>query len=242
MGVNTRLEGAVAETSILEPSAPMRVVIADDNTLIREGTSRILETQPDIVVVGEAGDGASAVETTLRLQPDIALLDVRMPGLNGIEATQRIRAQAPNIAVMILTAYDDDEYVSAVIKAGASGYLLKTVRAHELIEALRRVRMGEVVLHPAIAGKLARLFAKNLVPVPDEHQLTSREMEILRLVCKGDLNKEIAGELGLSIRTVEGHVNAILGKLNVRSRTEAAMYASYKGWFSEGELSSWAPT
>ncbi len=232
----------MAEASILGTSAPMRVVIADDHTLIREGTSRILETQPDIAVVGEAGDGASAVETALRLQPDVALLDLRMPVLNGIEATQRIRAQAPNIAVLILTAYDDDEYVSAVIKAGASGYLLKTVRANELIEALRRVRMGEVVLHPAIASKLARLFAKNLGTVPEEHRLTSREMDILRQVCMGNLNKEIAGELGLSIRTVEGHLNAILGKLNVRSRTEAAMYASYKGWFSEGGLSPWAHT
>jgi DNA-binding NarL/FixJ family response regulator len=242
MGVNTGLEAAVAEASTLETSAPIRVVIADDHTLIREGTSRILEMQQDIVVVGEAGDGAAAVETTLRLQPDVALLDLRMPVLNGVEATQRIRAQAPHIAVIVLTAYDDDEYVSAVIRAGAAGYLLKTVRPTELIEALRRVRMGEVVLHPTIASKLARLFAKNLGNVPEEHRLTAREMDILRLVCTGELNKEIAGELGLSIRTVEGHINAILGKLNVRSRTEAAMYASYKGWFSEGSLSPWAHT
>jgi len=232
----------VAEVSGQTTGTQVRVVIADDHTLLREGTSRILETQPDIVVVGEAGDGAGAVEATLRLQPDVALLDVRMPVLNGIEATQRIREQAPNVAVLVLSAYADDEYVSAVIRAGASGYLLKTVRANELIEAVRRVRMGEVVLHPAVAGKLARLFVKNVDAVPEENRLTPREMDILRLVCLGRLNKEIASELSLSIRTVEGHLNAILGKLGARSRTEAAMYASSKGWFNEGTWSPWAHT
>jgi DNA-binding NarL/FixJ family response regulator len=220
----------------------LRVVIADDHTLLREGTSRILETQPDIVVVGEAADGASAVDATIRLQPDVALLDVRMPILNGIDATQKIREQAPNVAVLVLSAYDDDEYVSAVLRAGASGYLLKTVRANELIEAVRRVRLGEVVLHPAIAGKLARLFVRHSDAVPEEQKLTAREMDILRLVCLGRLNKEIASELSLSIRTVEGHLNAILGKLGARSRTEAAMYASSKGWFGEGGWSPWAHT
>jgi DNA-binding NarL/FixJ family response regulator len=144
--------------------------------------------------------------------------------------------------VLVLSAYADDEYVSAVIRAGASGYLLKTVRAHELIEAVRRVGMGEVVLHPAVAGKLARLFVRNTDAAPEEHRLTAREMDILRLVCLGRLNKEIAGELSLSIRTVEGHLNAILGKLSVRSRTEAAMFASSKGWFNEGNWSPWAHT
>lgn len=232
----------MAEVSALAAATMLRVVIADDHTLIREGTSRILETQPDIVVVGDAGDGATAVEVVLRLQPDVALLDVRMPVLNGIDATQRIREQAPNTAILVLSAYDDDEYVSAVLKAGASGYLLKTVRANELIEAVRRVRMGEVVLHPAIAGKLARLFAKNTDTLPEEQMLTPREMDILRLVCMGRLNKEIAAELSLSIRTVEGHLNAILSKLNMRSRTEAAMFAASKGWFSEGVWSPWAHT
>jgi DNA-binding NarL/FixJ family response regulator len=232
----------VAELSAPPTSTQVRVVIADDHTLLREGTCRILETQPDITVVGEAGDGASALEAVLRLQPDVALLDVRMPGINGIDATQRIREQAPNVAVLVLSAYADDEYVSAVLRAGAAGYLLKTVRASELIEAVRSVGAGEVVLHPAVAGKLARLFVKNTDAVPEEHKLTSREMDILRLVCLGRLNKEIAGELSLSIRTVEGHLNAILGKLGARSRTEAAMFASSKGWFSEGNWSPWAHT
>jgi DNA-binding NarL/FixJ family response regulator len=232
----------VPNASDLATSSPVRVVIADDHTLLREGTSRILETQPDIIVVGEAADGASAVETTVRLQPDVALLDVRMPGLNGIDATQKIREQAPNVAVLVLSAYDDDEYVSAVLRAGASGYLLKTVRANELIEAVRRVRIGEVVLHPAIAGKLARLFVRNSDAAPETQTLTAREMDILRLVCLGRLNKEIASELSLSIRTVEGHLNAILGKLGARSRTEAAMHASSKGWFAERGWSPWAQT
>ena len=232
----------MGELSDQPADGQVRVVIADDHTLLREGTSRILETQPDIVVVGQAADGASAVEATLRLQPDVALLDVRMPVLNGIDATHRIREQAPNVAVLVLSAYADDEYVSAVIRAGASGYLLKTVRAGELIEAVRRVHMGEVVLHPAVAGKLARLFVRKTDAVPDEHPLTSREMDILRLVCQGRLNKEIAGELSLSVRTVEGHLNAILGKLAVRSRTEAAMHALSRGWFNEDSWSPWVRT
>jgi DNA-binding NarL/FixJ family response regulator len=224
----------VADVSTPAAETPLRVVIADDHTLIREGTSKILESEADIVVVGEAGDGATAVDLAVRLQPDVALLDLRMPILNGIDATLRIRERAPSVAILILSAYDDDAYVSAVLKAGASGYLLKTIRANELIEAVRRLRMGEVVLHPAIAGKLARLFAKNVDSVPEEKQLTPREMDILKLVCQGRLNKEIAAELSLSVRTVEGHLNAILGKLEMRSRTEAAMYAASRGWFSEG--------
>lgn len=215
------------------------VVIADDHTLVREGTSRMLQAQSDIVVLGEAADGAAAVEVCLKLHPNVVLLDIRMPVLNGIDAARRIRDQAPDVATVVLTAYDEDEYVSAAIKAGASGYLLKTVRASELIEAVRRVRMGEVVLHPAIARKLARLFVKNLDSTAEEQLLTQRERDILKLVCQGKLNKEIAGELGLSVRTVEGHLNAILSKLNVRSRTEAAMYAASKGWFTEYGWASW---
>ena len=218
------------------------VVIADDHTLVREGTSRMLQAQSDIVVLGEAADGAEAVEACLKLQPNVVLLDIRMPALNGIEAARRLRDEAPNVATVLLTAYDEDEYVSAAIKAGASGYLLKTVRASELIEAVRRVRMGEVVLHPAIARKLARLFVKNLDPTAEEQLLTQRERDILKLVCQGELNKEIARELGLSVRTVEGHLNAILSKLSVRSRTEAAMYATSKGWFTENGWASWPHT
>jgi len=215
------------------------VVIADDHTLVREGTSKMLQAQPDIVVLGEAADGAAAVDACVSLHPDVALLDIRMPVLNGIEAARRIREQAPDVVTVVLTAYDEDEYVSAAIKAGASGYLLKTIRSSELIEAVRRARMGEVIFHPAIARKLARLFVKNLDSNNEEQPLTLRERDILKLVCQGELNKEIAAELSLSVRTVEGHLNAILGKLNVRSRTEAAMYAASKGWFAEDNWTSW---
>ncbi len=215
------------------------VVIADDHTLVREGTSRMLQAQSDIVVLGEAADGVAAVEACLVLHPNVVLLDIRMPVLNGIEAARRIREQSPEVATIVLTAYDEDEYVSAAIKAGASGYLLKTVRASELIEAVRRVRMGEVVLHPAIARKLAQLFVKNRDTVTEDQLLTQRERDILEFVCQGKLNKEIASELGLSVRTVEGHLNAILGKLNVRSRTEAAMYAASKGWIAGHSWTSW---
>lgn len=215
------------------------VVIADDHTLVREGTSRMLQAQSDIVVLGEAADGVAAVEACLTLHPNVVLLDIRMPALNGIEAARRIREQSPEVATIVLTAYDEDEYVSAAIKAGASGYLLKTVRASELIEAVRRVRMGEVVLHPAIARKLAQLFVKHREAVTEDQLLTQRERDILEFVCQGKLNKEIASELGLSVRTVEGHLNAILGKLNVRSRTEAAMYAASKGWIAGHGWTPW---
>ena len=215
------------------------VVIADDHTLVREGTSRMLQAQSDIIVLGEAADGVAAVEACLTLHPNVVLLDIRMPSLNGIEAARRIREQSPEVATIVLTAYDEDEYVSAAIKAGASGYLLKTVRASELIEAVRRVRMGEVVLHPAIARKLAQLFVKGRDANIEDQLLTQRERDILEFVCQGKLNKEIASELGLSVRTVEGHLNAILGKLNVRSRTEAAMYAASKGWIAGHGWTSW---
>src|SRR3990172_596519 len=151
------------------------VVIADDHTLVREGTSKMLQAQPDIVVLGEAADGAAAVDACVSLHPDVALLDIRMPVLNGIEAARRIREQAPDVVTVVLTAYDEDEYVSAAIKAGASGYLLKTIRSSELIEAVRRARMGEVIFHPAIARKLARLFVKNLDSNAEDHSLTQRE-------------------------------------------------------------------
>jgi len=208
----------------------IRVVIAEDHPLFRQGTRRILERQADIAVVGEAEDGAGAAEFGARLRPDVMLLDIRMPGLSGVEVTRQVHAQAPSTAILILSAYDDDHYVRALLEAGASGYLLKTVRASDLVDAVRRVAAGEMVLDPAIARKLPRLLTR---PQPPQGRLTGKELDVLRLVCRGLKNKEIALELAMSVRTVEGHLEAIFNKLGLRSRTEVALYASSRGWFRE---------
>ncbi len=211
----------------------IRVVIGEDHALVREGTSGILQQQPDIAVVGDAGDGAGAIELAVSLKPDVALLDIRMPGVGGIEAARQIREQAPDTAVLILSAHDDDDYVFAMLEAGASGYLLKTIRGEELVDAVRRVHAGEVVLDPRIAQKVAALWAQHSKPGPGDEELTTREMDVLRLVCLGLHNKEIARELSISVRTVEGHLEMIFNRLGVRSRTEAAMHAASRGWFPD---------
>ncbi len=214
---------------------PIRILIGEDHTLFREGTRRLLEQDFDMEVVGEAADGASAVEEVCRLRPDVALLDIRMPELNGIEATRKIRAMAPDTAVLILSGYDDDDYVRGLLDAGASGYLLKTIRSSELLDAIRRVHAGETVLHVDIARKLAQLWERNLHSSEEEVMLTPREMDVLRLLCRGLRNKKIAERLSLSVRTVEGHVSAIFSRLGVTSRTEAVMFASSHGWVTKDE-------
>lgn len=211
----------------------IRVVIAEDHTLVREGTRDILEREPDIQVVGEAATGVEAVASTVRLKPDVVLMDIRMPELSGVDATREICERVPHVAVLVLSAYDDDDYVLSLFDAGASGYLLKTVRSKELVDAVRRVHGGETVLHPAIARKVARLWRRESRSANEKSAITNKEMEVLRLVCDGLHNKEIARELGISVRTVEGHVSAIFNRLNVRSRTEAAMFATSRGWFNE---------
>ncbi|MEK7872690.1 MAG: response regulator transcription factor [Chloroflexota bacterium] len=206
---------------------PIRVVLGEDHSLVREGTRRILEQYPDVVVVGEAGDGEQALEMVKRLQPDVAILDVRMPKLSGIEVVRRIKACSPNTKALMLTAYDDDDYILASMEAEAAGYLLKTARASELVEAVRSVHAGESVLHPAIAVKVARLWGRRRVKVEQEpaEALSPREREVMDLAAKGLRNKDIAEKLSISVRTVEGHFNSIFAKLGVSSRVEAILYA-----------------
>lgn len=221
-------------TAANTPQAPtIRVLIAEDHALVRQGTRHILEQSPDIVVVGEAADGATAVVRAAILRPDVALLDIRMPGLNGVEATIQIKQKVPQTAVLIVSAFDDDDYVRALFEAGASGYVLKTIGAEELVSAVRRVHAGETVIHPVIAQKVARLLSQPAHPRVDRLHLTEKEVEVLRRVCEGLRNKEIAAQLGISVRTVEGHLETIFGRLGLRSRTEAAMYAATHGWFAE---------
>ena len=218
--------------------AQLRIVLGEDHAVVREGTRRILEQHPDLVVVGEAGDGQQALELIERLKPDVAILDIRMPRLNGIEVVRRMKECSPNTKALMLTAYDDDDYVLALMDVGASGYLLKTARASELVEAVRTVCQGEPVLHPAIAVKVARLWGRRRVPVEREsaEPLSPREREVLELAAKGLRNKDIAERLHISVRTVEGHFNSILTKLQVSSRIEAVLYAASRQWVALGDV------
>jgi DNA-binding NarL/FixJ family response regulator len=211
----------------------IKILIADDHAVVREGTRQILEHEQDLEVVAEAGDGEEAVRLAEVFKPDVAIVDISMPKVDGIEATRQIKALCPAIAVLILTAYDDDQFIFSLLEAGAAGYLLKSVHSRELVDAVRAVYAGESVLHPSIARKvLDRFVPTSGKPREEEPQevLSEREMEVLRLATKGLSNKEIAGELRLSTRTVQGHLGHIFNKLNVGSRTEAVVCALKEGW------------
>lgn len=209
----------------------IRILLADDHVMVREGTRRILEKEADLQVVAEAGDGAEAVKMALREQPDIVVIDISMPVKNGIEATKEIKQTLPNTAVLVLTAYDDDEYVFAILEAGAAGYLLKNARGSEVIDAVRRVYEGESVLHPSIAKKVLQHISHEHTPATEAVEiLTERELAVLRLAAKGLSNREIADNLVVSPRTVQTHMANIFGKMGVGSRTEAVMLGLRRGW------------
>lgn len=213
----------------------IKIIVADDHTVLREGTRKILEEEPDMEVIAEAYDGEEAVRLATELKPDIVLMDIAMPKLDGIEATKQIKHACPNVNVLILSAHDDDQFVFKLLQAGAAGYLLKTVHTQELISGVRSVYQGESVLHPTIARKvLSRIAMTSGKPLnmmtPGE--MTEREMGLLKLMTRGLTNKEIAGELGLSIRTVQGHVAQIFNKLGVSSRTEAVVHGLQKGYIT----------
>jgi DNA-binding NarL/FixJ family response regulator len=218
----------------------IRILIADDHAFVREGTRRILEQEPDLEVVAEAGDGDEAVKLACDLKPDVALLDVAMPRLDGIEATRRIKAQCPVVAVLVLSAYDDDQFIFGLLEAGAAGYMLKSVRGQEIVDAIRAVHSGESVLHPSVARKVLNRFA-GVSGKPRERKsldlLTEREMEVLKMVTKGLSNKDIAEGLCLSVRTVQGHLANIFNKLRVGSRTEAVVHALREGWVTLDDVS-----
>src|SRR3990172_10451583 len=211
----------------------IRILLADDHNVVRAGIRQLLESAGDLQVIAEAGDGEEAQALIEKHKPDVAVLDIQMPKASGIEVTRWVRARLPEVGVLILTAYDDDPYVMAVLQAGANGYVLKTAEADELIQAVRDVNEGKSALDPAVTRKLM----SNLFKQPDNkivaEPLTDRELDVLRLAAKGFTNKAIGIQLGISDRTVQGHLAHIFAKMQATSRTEAVMRAVSLGWISE---------
>ena len=214
--------------------AKIKILLAEDHIVVREGTRELLQAETDMEVVGEADDGVQAVQMTGKLRPDVVIMDIAMPNLNGIEATKQIKAMAPHTRILVLTAYDNPEFVTAVIDAGAAGYLLKNVRGRELTNAIRSAYEGESVLHPAVAkaifAQLRMPSAKSLREKPDV--LSERELQVLQKGAEGLSNKQIATLLSIGPRTVQTHWRNIFDKLGVYSRTEAIVYCLKKGWLN----------
>ena len=211
----------------------IRILLVDDHALVREGTRRLLETESDVDVVAEASSGEEAIELAMRLLPDIAVMDISMPGIGGIEATRAIKKECPETAVLILSAYDDEPYLMALLDAGAAGFLLKNVHGQELLQAIRAVARGESVLQPSIAEKMMRrLSARSDTLQHSTQALSEREFDVLRMAARGLPNKEIATRMNLSIRTVHSHLANIFMKMQVGSRTEAVLQALRQGMIS----------
>lgn len=203
----------------------IRVMLADDHAVVRAGIRQFLEHAPDIQVIAEADDGSMARMLIQKHKPDVAVLDIQMPQATGIEVTRWVRANFPEVGVLVLTAYDDDPYVMAVLQAGANGYVLKTASPSDIVQAVRDVNEGKSALDPVIARKLMAHIAGHDKSQPDYETLTDRELEVLTLAGKGYTNKAIGVQLGISDRTVQGHLAKTYGKLQANSRTEAVMRA-----------------
>lgn len=210
----------------------IRVVLADDHAVVRKGIKQFLEEAGDITVVAEASDGAEALRLVEAHQPDVAVVDIRMPEVTGVEATRRIKERFPQVRVLVLTAYDDDPYVFALLQAGADGYVLKTASGDELVRAVRIVHQGGTALSPEIAAKVVRQATSHRPEgaADQVETLTTRELDVLRLAARGLTNRAIGHELGISHRTVQGHLQSTYGKLDANSRTEAVTEALRRGW------------
>ncbi len=207
----------------------IKILIADDHPVVREGLFAMLSRQPDFKVIGEAKDGVEVVEMARRLEPDVVLMDLRMPGIDGVEAMRQIRSTNPDIKFIILTTYSDDEYIFSGIEAGARAYLLKDAPREELFKAIRAVHKGESLIQPVVASRLIDRFAELSRKAPSGEQLTERELEILQLMAKGAANKEISAQLSISESTVKTHISNIFQKLGVNDRTEAVTEALRRG-------------
>lgn len=212
--------------------AKIKVLVADDHAIVREGVRMILGKEQDIDVVGEAGHGEQALEMAAKLRPQVVVMDISMPGMGGIEATQRLRAQYPDIHVLVLTMHEDESYVFQLLRAGASGYVLKRAAAQDLVQAVRAAAKGEAFLYPSVARKVVEDYLKRVESGEEKNRydgLTTREKEILTHIAQGLSNQQIAGKLYISIKTVQTHRAHILEKLGLHDRTELVRYAIRKG-------------
>jgi DNA-binding NarL/FixJ family response regulator len=222
---------------MLTPNAmsKLKIVIVDDHQIIRDGLIGLINAEPDMEVVGEAGDGQEALRQMTALRPNVVLMDLSMPGMGGLWATERIRREWPDVKVIALTAYEEKGYVGQMLQAGASGYVLKLAAAEELIKAIRIVAAGGTYLDPVAAAKVVDGYVrqKSAKVRPRREPLTEREQEILRLVAQGYINKEIAVQLDISVKTVETHKSNFMGKLGLHSRAEIVRYALQRGWFQD---------
>ncbi|NOR82647.1 MAG: response regulator [Ardenticatenales bacterium] len=211
-------------------SDPVRVMIVDDHEMVRQGAAGYLEAQPDIAVVAQAESGQQAVALVQEHVPDVVLMDLVMPGIDGVEATRRIKDLSPRTHIIVLTSFHQDEFIFPALQAGAISYLLKDVKAAELVEAIHRAARGEATLHPRVAARLVKEFqSADLTTASPYAVLTDREMEVLGLIAKGHNNSMISEELVISLGTVKGHVSNILGKLHLADRTQAAVFAWREG-------------
>lgn len=213
------------------------MLLCDDHAVVREGTRRLLEEEPDIEVVGEACDGLEAIEMVRELSPHVVAMDVSMPRMNGIEATRRIKDIAPSVFVLALTAYDDFAYVTSLLEGGASGYILKSARSPELVAAIRATALGESILDASVAKEVfARIAKRGSAAVSGPGKLTGKEIQVLKLAAGGLSNKEIARELRVSPRTVQTHLASIFSKMSVASRTEAVIKALRTGLLTQADI------
>ncbi|WP_411814546.1 response regulator transcription factor [Dehalococcoides mccartyi] len=223
----------------MQTTQMIKVLLADDHVIVREGTRELIQRESGMMVVGEASDGVEAVEMSMKVHPDVVVMDIAMPRLNGIEATKQIKQLLPTTAILILTAYESEQYILAILEAGAAGFLLKNVKGTQLLEVIRSVYAGESVLQPSttrrVIDQLINKAAKT-EEVSAVNPLTEREIEVLKMAARGVSNKDIADQLYLSNRTIQTHLSNIFKKLSVGSRTEAILYGLKRGWFIMEDL------
>ncbi len=207
----------------------IKVLLVDDHAIMRDGIRALLSLHDDIEIVGEASEGKEAIEKTQELAPDVIVMDIAMPGMDGLEATRRIRKQDPRAKVLVLTQYDNKEYILSAIKAGAAGYVPKRALGSELVSAIRAVHQGDSFLYPSAATALIDDYRQQAKTADPYDQLTPREREILKLIAEGHTSREIADRLFISLKTVAGHRTRIMEKLGLRNRTELFKFAVRKG-------------
>ncbi len=210
----------------------LRVLLADDHAVVREGLKALIQAEPGLNLIGEAGEGETAIREAVRLKPDVVVMDVSMPGVNGAEATQRLKKQMPEIRVVALTAHEDTSYAKQLLEVGASGFVLKRAAAHVLIDAIRTVAEGKVYIDPAVGARMVQGYLRTVGGGP-KTDLSERENAVLRLIAQGYSNKEVAAKLELSVKTVETYKARSMDKLKLDSRVDIIRYAMQQGWLQE---------